>query len=95
MAGGFFEIVEGDNDLPDTKNEQTTAASVPSESVNVAPAAAAPAVETPDNSGTDEEDELDGMTVSELRGYAEINGINLGRLTKKADIIEAIRKAEA
>ena len=43
----------------------------------------------------DDVDELDGMTVSQLRVYAETVGIDLGKLTKKADIIEAIRKAEA
>lgn len=44
---------------------------------------------------TTEDDELDAMTVPELKAYAETVGIDLGKLTKKADIIAAIRKAEA
>lgn len=57
-----------------------------------------PHADTGDNGGDDagtDEDELNGMTVSQLKVYAETVGIDLGKLTKKADIIEAIRKAEA
>ena len=43
----------------------------------------------------DEGDELDRMTVAELRDYAEENGVDLTGVTKKADIREAIRAAEA
>ena len=43
----------------------------------------------------DDTEELEAMTVSELKAYAETCGIELGKLTKKADIINAIRKAEA
>ena len=39
-------------------------------------------------------DELDGMTVEELREYASEAGINLKGISKKADIIAAIREAE-
>lgn len=38
-------------------------------------------------------DELDGMTVDELREYAEEAGICLIGIHKKADIISAIREA--
>ena len=41
----------------------------------------------------DEGDELDRMTVAELRDYAEENGVDLGGITKKADIRDAIRAA--
>lgn len=37
---------------------------------------------------------LTEMTVEELREYAEDNGINLGKVTKKADIIATIKEAE-
>lgn len=40
-------------------------------------------------------DELGTMTVTELRSYAATVGIDLGKLNKRADIIAAIRKAEA
>jgi len=36
-------------------------------------------------------DNLDEMTIPELRAIAQENGIDLGGLTKKADIIETIR----
>lgn len=39
-------------------------------------------------------DELNGMTAAELRAYAETVGIDLGKATKRADIIAVIRKAE-
>lgn len=39
-------------------------------------------------------DELDTMTVTELRAYAETVGIDLGKANKRVDIIAAIRKAE-
>lgn len=42
-----------------------------------------------------EEDAFADMNVDELRAYAEINGISLAGAKKKADIISAIREAEA
>ena len=33
---------------------------------------------------------LDDMTVAELKAFAEDNGIDIGKATKKADIIDAI-----
>ncbi|MDD3029770.1 MAG: Rho termination factor N-terminal domain-containing protein [Alphaproteobacteria bacterium] len=38
--------------------------------------------------------ELEGMTVAELRTYAESTGIDIDGATKKADIIEKIKAAE-
>lgn len=35
--------------------------------------------------------ELDGMTVAEMREYADENGIDLGGATKKADVLEALK----
>ena len=43
----------------------------------------------------DDTDELESMTVSELKAYAETVGIELGKATKKADIIAIIREEEA
>lgn len=40
-----------------------------------------------------EQVDFDGMKVAELKAYAEENGIELGEATKKADILDAIRKA--
>jgi len=42
----------------------------------------------------DEESDLEGMTVAELREYAEENDIDLDGATRKDDIIAAIRLAE-
>lgn len=39
------------------------------------------------------DDELDGMTVDELKEYAREAGVDLKDVTRKADMIEAIRKA--
>lgn len=52
------------------------------------------AVETqePEGNGVDG---LVGMKVPELRDYAEQHGIDLGDAKKKADIIDAIEKAQA
>ena len=41
-----------------------------------------------------EEKPLDKMTVEELKDYAADKGIDLGDATKKADILETIKKAE-
>ena len=50
-----------------------------------------------DNEHDDEHDnandELDGMTVDELKEYANEAGVDLKGVTKKADIIAAIREA--
>lgn len=39
----------------------------------------------------EEELSLDKMTVAELKEYAETNGIDLGGLTKKAEILEKLK----
>ena len=39
------------------------------------------------------DDELDSMTVDELKEYAQEAGIDLRGITRKADVIAAIRKA--
>ena len=41
----------------------------------------------------DVENELDNMTVAELKEYAEEAGIDLKGLTRRADIISAIRES--
>lgn len=40
----------------------------------------------------EEELNLDKMTVLELKEYAEANGIDLGGLTKKAEILEKLKE---
>ena len=40
---------------------------------------------------TPEEINLDGMTVKELKAYAEAHNIDLGNTAKKADILEVIK----
>jgi len=42
-----------------------------------------------------EGEDLNKMTVPELKEHAEANSIDLGDATKKADIIKAIKKATA
>lgn len=42
-----------------------------------------------------EPDILDGMTVAQLKEFAEDNGIDLGDAKKKADILEKIRNARS
>ena len=89
VAGGFFEII-GEDVSGETGKAQSEAASL--ENV-VKPEIAAPVADK--SADTDDEDELEIMTVAELRSYAETTGVDLGKLTKKADIIAAIRAAEA
>ena len=40
------------------------------------------------------ETDIDKMTVDELKEYAKENDIDLGEVTKKADILEAIKTAD-
>ena len=94
VAGGFFEIVSVD-DRAGADKAQEESASLNAANIPVNMEAAEIAVDTIDVDGTDEGDELDSMTVAELRAYADTTGVNLGKLTKKADIISAIRKAES
>ncbi len=41
------------------------------------------------------EDGFDSMTVKQLQAHAEANGVDLAGVTKKADIIEALRLAQS
>lgn len=43
----------------------------------------------------DKADDLSGMTLKELKEYAETHGIDLNGLTKKADILNAIKAVNA
>ena len=65
-------------------SDETGTSNTANDGENAAPAAPA-----------DDSDELESMTVNELKAYAETVGIDLGKLTKKPDIVAAIRKAEA
>ena len=95
VAGGFFEIIGNDTSAAGNVKAQDETAPLETTVADIEPEAAAPAVSKPDDYGTNEDDELSTMTVAELRAYAETTGVDLGKLTKKADIIAAIRKAEA
>lgn len=46
-----------------------------------------------DNNVDNTADELDGMTVDELKEYASEAGVDLKGISRKADIVAAIRKA--
>lgn len=80
MASGYFEEIESE---PDTDQ----------------PEGGAPAsvTMTPDEENGLEETESDGledMSVSDLKAYAQLNGIDLGGAKKKDEILETIRAAE-
>lgn len=88
IDSGFFARVDAKSavpaspDAPDGEQAITTPAATGSEDTS------------PDGSA-DDADELETMTVSELKAYAETVGIDLGKATKKADIIAIIREEEA
>ena len=84
VDSGFFEIV-GDE--------------IPKQPAgDIADKSNDPPADTGSNSEDDADtdvDELDGMTVNQLKVYAETVGIDLGKATKKAEIIAIIREKEA
>ena len=65
-------------------SDETGTSNTANDGENAAPAAPA-----------DDSDELESMTVNELKAYAETVGIDLGKATRKADIIAIIREEEA
>ena len=100
VDSGFFEVIDNDGPCPGQKGVQEPpkekSEANTSNAGNAATEAAAPGQGK--SGGTDEAlpfDELDVMSVAELKAYAEMTGVNIGKLTKKADIIAAIREAEA
>ena len=52
-------------------------------------------VKEPGKENPGEEDTFSDMNVDELKAYAEANGISLAGAKKKAEILSAIREAEA
>ena len=89
IDSGFFERVEGDAPVAVQKE-------APAEKKDAAQETPANVKQSTENAtASDDEDELEGMTVAELKAYAETVGIDLGKLTKKPDIMSAIRQAEA
>lgn len=48
----------------------------------------------PDSISQQQEQPFDGMTVAELKAYAETHGIDLGKAKKKAEILAAIEAAQ-
>lgn len=81
MKSGYFEEVE---DKPQSEDPEGG----DPESTTMAPA------DTEDPEGT-ETDGMEDMSVSELKAYAQLNGIDLGGAKKKDEILETIRAAEA
>lgn len=96
VDSGFFEIVGRDDDSePGQKGAKEPPEDSPGANTsNTENAPQEPAAPGQGDSGG-EEDEMDGMTVNELRAYAANVGIDLGKAIKKSDIIAIIRKAEA
>jgi len=78
MKSGYFE------DLTCTGNVVNTVKEEPGEKVSG----------IADLMASQEEDVFSGMTVEELKSYAEMNGIGLGGTKKKSDILDMIREAE-
>ena len=80
MASGYFEEIESepDTDQPEGGDPEST---------TMAPA------DTEDPERT-ETDGMEDMSVSELKAYAQLNGIDLGGAKKKDEILETIRAAE-
>ena len=92
VDSGFFEIVKGA-----APHEETEAPAELTQETAKPDSALDPQVPDAgvDHDFHEDDEELEAMTVAELRAYAETTGVDLGKLTKKADIINAIRKAEA
>lgn len=80
MASGYFEEIESepDTDQPEGGDPEST---------TMAPA------DTEDPERT-ETDGMEDMSVSDLKAYAQLNGIDLGGAKKKDEILETIRAAE-
>ena len=95
VAGGFFEIVhpgtQGAQERAEARPETRTPS--PAEAVQEAAEHGRGAMDA-DPAPQQEDDGLDGMTLAELKAYAETVGIDLGKATRKADIIAVIRKEE-
>jgi len=89
INSGYFARVDGK--MP--ADEATKAPAQTREAPQEKPVTQKPSAESA--APADDEDELESMTVAELKAYAETVGIDLGKLTKKPDIVNAIRKAEA
>ena len=90
VDSGFFEVVNTKPQEPLTPYAEDTPP--------VEPATPTIPVGTPPTAtGTpaDDDDELEAMTVAELKAYAETTGVDLGKAAKKADIIAIIREEEA
>lgn len=80
MASGYFEEIEDEPGSDRSKGGDPVSATM-----------------TPDEETDLEETESDGledMSVSDLKAYAELNGIDLGGAKKKDEILETIRAAE-
>lgn len=90
VDSGFFEIVNGN-----VANAAPAAHDIPDDEQATNPAPGAEAAHAGTDAPGDDADELETMTVSELKSYAETVGIDLGKATKKADIIAIIREEEA
>lgn len=84
VGTGFFEVVSVGASAEDSVSEAAEDADAAEETGKESDLADIP----------DEGNPVDGMTVAELKEYAENNGIVISGLTKKAEIIDAIKEAE-
>ncbi len=79
MKSGYFEDLTGADEKAEPGKENTGEEDV----------------KEPGKENPGEEDTFSDMNVDELKAYAEANGISLAGAKKKAEILSAIREAEA
>lgn len=79
MKSGYFEDLTGADEKGEPGKENTGEEDV----------------KEPGKENPGEEDTFSDMNVDELKAYAEANGISLAGAKKKAEILSAIREAEA
>lgn len=96
VDSGFFEIIGRDGDSEPGQNgvQEPPETSLGANTSDAENAPHEPAAPGQGDSDGDQED-MEGMTVNELKAYAVTVGIDLGKAIKKSDIIAIIRKAEA
>ena len=95
VATGFFEAVNGGSAAEQVPAEGTKADGE-SEIADGTKLAEVPLdlEESKSAEESNKKDPVDGMSLAELKEYAEKNGIVISGLTKKAEIINAIKEAE-
>ena len=96
VDSGFFEIIDRDDgdSIPGGKGPQETPQEIPCGNTADGENAAQEPAATGQGASDSEDDEMESMTVSQLKAYAATVGIDLGKAVKKADIIAIIRENE-